>query len=56
MLKDIHLKPGILVACITHHARTIIPRGDSHFEAGDTVVVVTAGGRAIKDLNDIFSE
>lgn len=54
MLKDIHLKDGILISCITHKARTIIPKGDSSFVSGDTVIVVTAGGRTINELNDIF--
>ena len=53
-LKDIHLKEGILISCITHRARTVIPKGDSSFVSGDTVIVVTAGGRTINDLNDIF--
>ncbi len=55
-LKDIPLKEGILVACITHKGRTILPRGDSRFVQGDTVIVVTAGGRTINDLNEIFSD
>lgn len=56
MLKDIPLKEGMLVACITHKAKTILPRGDSSFASGDTVIVVTAGGRTVNDLNDIFSD
>lgn len=55
-LKDIPLKKGILVACITRKGRTIIPKGDSTFTAGDTVIVVTAGGRAISELDDIFAD
>ena len=55
-LMDIPLKPGILVSCITHAGRTIIPRGDSSFAAGDTVIVVTAGQEAISDINDIFAD
>ncbi len=55
-LKDIPLKEGILISCITHEGQTIIPRGDSSFASGDTVIVVTAGGRAISDLDDIFAD
>lgn len=55
-LKDIPLKKGILVACITHRGKTILPRGDTSFTAGDTVIVVTAGGRAISSLDDIFAD
>ena len=37
-LLDIQLKPEILIACITHKGRTIIPRGSDVFQAGDTVI------------------
>lgn len=55
-LKDIPLKKGMLVAGITHLGQTIIPKGNSSFTAGDTVVVVTTGDKAINELNDIFAE
>lgn len=55
-LMDIPLKKGILLACITHQGRTVIPKGDSSFTAGDTLIVVTAGNRALNDLSDIFAD
>ncbi len=55
-LKDIPLKSGMLVACITHQGHTIIPKGDSTFTAGDTVIVVTAREEAISDLDEIFAD
>lgn len=55
-LKDIPLKKGILFAGITHGGQSILPRGDSRFFPGDTVIVVTAGGRVISDLEDIFAD
>ena len=55
-LRDIPLKPGILIACITHQGNTVIPKGDSRFHPGDTVVVVTAGGRAITEFNSVFAD
>ena len=55
-LKDIPLKKEMLVACITHEGQTIIPKGDSSFTAGDTVIVVTTGNRAISELGDIFAD
>lgn len=55
-LKDIPLQNGILVACITRKGRTILPRGDSTFIRGDTVIVVTAGDRTISSLDDIFAD
>ena len=53
---DIPLKSGILIAGITHQGRTIIPKGDSSFTAGDTMIVVTAEGRIINDLDAIFAD
>ena len=55
-LKDIQLKPNILLACISRRERIIIPGGGDVMMPGDTVVVVTLAGRVILDLNDIFQE
>ena len=54
-LKEIKLKPNVLVVSITHGANTEIANGNSSFEKGDTVVVVTSGREVIKQLNDIFA-
>lgn len=54
-LKQIKLKPNVLVASITHGAKTQIPNGDSQFSTGDTVVVVTSGRGVLKSINDIFA-
>lgn len=53
-LKDIPLKPGILISCITHQTKTIIPDGSSQYDTGDTVVVVTTVKTPIRRMNDIF--
>ncbi len=53
-LSEIHLKPDILIACINRAGHVIIPGGGDTIENGDTVIVVTASGRVILDLNDIF--
>jgi len=53
-LKDIHLKPGVLIACITHQNEQIIPNGDTFFNVGDTVITVAASGKCLYQLNDIF--
>lgn len=53
-LKELHLKKNVLVACITKGARQEIPNGDSYFEKGDTVIIVTNGKKGIYQLNDIF--
>ena len=54
-LKEIKLKPNVLLVSIAHGATTEIPNGDSVFHQGDTVVVVTNGREVIKQLNDIFA-
>ena len=54
-LKDIKLKPGILVASIASGAHTEIAGGNSRFMPGDTVVVVTSGQGTLQQLNDIFA-
>ena len=54
-LMDIKLKPGILIVCINHMGRIIIPGGQDTLASGDTVVIVTTAGRDILDLNDIFA-
>ena len=53
-LRDIPLRRGILISCITHQSQTIIPDGSSSFEDGDTVVAVTTGSQSIRMMNDIF--
>ena len=55
-LKEIRLKPNILLVSISHGAQTEIPNGDSVFQQGDTVVIVDTNSREIiRQLNDIFA-
>lgn len=56
MLKDIYLKPNILLACINHFGKVIVPGGNDTLEEGDTVIVISSADRVILDLNDIFAE
>lgn len=53
-LKKIKLKKGVLVVCITKGSRQEIPNGDSCFDIGDSVIIVTGRDRGIYQLNDIF--
>ena len=54
-LKELKLKPNILVVSISHGANTEIANGDSVFQKGDTVVVVDSNSREIiRQFNDIF--
>ena len=54
-LKEMKLKPNVLLANITRGANAQIPGGDSQFLPGDTVVVVTSGKGVLHQLNDIFA-
>ena len=54
-LKQLKLKPDVLVAMINRGAHTEIPSGDSFFRAGDSVVIVTSGQGTLQELNDIFA-
>ena len=53
-LKKLHLKKNVLIVCITHKGKQEIPGGDSFYEKGDTVIVVTSRDAVIYQLNDIF--
>ena len=53
-LKDLKLKPNVLIASITHGATTQVPSGSSVFLEGDSLVVVTSGRGVLQQLNDIF--
>ena len=52
-LKDLALKPGILLAAIVREGRTIIPGGMTVIRAGDHVLVVT-NAMGLTDLKDIL--
>ena len=52
-LKDLELKPNILIAGIIRGRKTIIPAGDDYVLAGDKVVVI-AGDQRLNDLSDVL--
>ncbi|MBQ3489248.1 MAG: NAD-binding protein [Clostridia bacterium] len=52
-LKLLHLRKGVLVACIVRNNRIIIPSGDSQIRRGDKVIIVTPQGLT-KGLKDIL--
>ena len=54
-LKEMKLKKNVLMAAITHGNNTQIPAGDSFFQKGDSVVVVTSGRGILRSINDIFA-
>ena len=54
-LREIKLKPNVLVVSINHGGRTEMPNGESCFRKGDTIVLVTSNRGALLQLNDIFA-
>lgn len=52
-LKKLHLKKQMLMAGIVRNDEMIIPKGDTTFEIGDKIVIVTVQS-VIKKFNDIF--
>ncbi len=54
-LKALKLRNNVLITSITHGAKTEVPGGDSVFNVGDTVVVVTSGRGTVEQFNDIFA-
>ena len=54
-LKDLKLRPNVLIASISHGVDVEIPHGSSMIREGDSVVVVTTERGAIDTLNDIFA-
>ena len=52
-LKDMKLKPGVLIAGILRGRRALIPSGVDTFQADDHVIIMTAG-HYIHDLQDIL--
>lgn len=54
-LKEIKLKPNVLLVSISHGAAPEIANGDSSFNKGDTVIIVTNGRQVIRQFGDIFA-
>ena len=54
-LREIRLKPNILIATIHRRGSIIIPKGDDCIEKGDNVFVVAAAKHKISEINDIFA-
>ncbi len=54
-LKNLKLKPGILLAVIVRGTEIIIPEGNSFLKAKDDIIIVSRGS-GIRDLNDIYRE
>lgn len=53
-LRNLRIKRNVLIACISHGANIEIPSGNSAFNCGDMVIIITNGSEVIYQLNDIF--
>ena len=53
-LRELKTRPNVLIASIIHGSTPEIPTGNSSFQVGDTLVVVTSGRGVLKQINDIF--
>lgn len=54
-LKDLRLRPNVLIASISRGETIEIPGGNSCFRSGDSIVLVTSDRGALLQLNDIFA-
>ncbi|MCI5901067.1 MAG: Trk system potassium transporter TrkA [Blautia sp.] len=54
-LKELKIKKGVLIACISREGMIEIPNGESSFRAGDMVIIVSSGGEVLYQMNDIFA-
>jgi len=50
-LMKLNLKPDIIVACITHNGKVVIPNGQSVIQEGDSVIFVTTN-TGLSDVKD----
>jgi len=54
-LKDLRLRPDILIAVIVRGREIIIPEGSTSLQPDDQVIIIARNG-GILDLNDIYLE
>ncbi len=53
-LKELRTKDNLLISCIIHEGKVIIPRGNDKISVGDRVVVVTSH-TGLQDLDDVLA-
>ena len=54
-LRDIKLKPNLLLACINRNGLILIPGGNDYLQKGDSVVIVTTSDHIYHNINAIFA-
>lgn len=50
-LKDLRLRPNMIIGCITHKGKVSIPNGQSIINVGDTVIIITTT-TGLHDIRD----
>lgn len=55
MLKDLTVRKNVLVACIVRGSKVIIPFGNDHIEAGDSVIIMV-NESGVADLNEVVKK
>lgn len=53
-IKNLRLKRGILIGCISRDSNIIIPSGETQIHIGDSVIIITKNND-IRDLDDILT-
>lgn len=53
-IRNLKLKEGILIGCISRDSEIIIPSGDTEIHIGDSVIIITKNNE-ILDLDDILA-
>lgn len=53
-IRDVNLKPGILVGFVTHKGVSKVATGDTKVQLGDTVIIVSKVA-GLRDINDLLS-
>lgn len=53
-IKNLRIKPNILLCCISRGNQVIIPHGNDTVKVGDSVIVVTTAEQTLNNLSDIF--
>ena len=54
-LMNLKIKPGVLIAAVSHQGTTTIAGGSSTFSLGDSVIVISSADINIQRFNDIFA-
>lgn len=52
-IRNLRLKKGILIGCISRDSNIIIPSGDAQIQIGDSVIIISKSND-IRDLDDIL--